>query len=629
MFPASRTRRVCRSGLAHLVWAVILLCVPARPESPALQKSAAKMSPADDVISTRHGPRVISAGPRTPVNPPITGYHGEVVVSADPESENNIIACGFRADQRTGAAYEGYVYQSSDGGRTWHEVLVDATSPWVSEESCAFGPGHLAYFATGVADTSHGVPQYGHMRLYRSADGGRSWQTIQIDRFMDYMSLAVDTTQGPQRGTLYIFANVLDDGTGSKLIDKVPFLATRRELPAFRFSVTSGNFNSDETGTKFPARYPANSAVLSDGTVLAIFLGDREVADEQTGRRTTLFSVQLGVSRDSGKTLQKTSVYESFIPPVPTGLAVDNSTGDIYVCWTPRYERSEESNLMLGTSRDNGETWTVKSVRSAQGTALDVRAGSVSLAINKEGVLGFMWYGKNGDRAYFGVSADGGDSVAKVIALTPVSPVDRSRDTPPADERRLFVFPPAWNSASNRLEPLKILALGPNLSGVPFGNALVADRGGVFHAVWNEVANGPTSLWTRAISVQAPGNPATKPTLDGLSEISDRVVTHISNVRFDRLDSLVAFDLTVTNKAQASIAGPIVVGAADPTAHLEESAGNADNIGDRDGALWELTIPAEGLECEHSTELRTLIVRINSKDGDELDIPLKIYGKLP
>src|SRR5437667_3417882 len=108
-------------------------------------------------------PQRFVLGPRTPVNPPNVGYHGEVMAVADPESNNNLIVCGFRANQQTGAAYEGYVYQSGDGGRTWREVLVDANSQWVSEESCAFGASNQAYFASGVSDTYHGCayPEYG------------------------------------------------------------------------------------------------------------------------------------------------------------------------------------------------------------------------------------------------------------------------------------------------------------------------------------------------------------------------------------------------------------------------------------------------------------------------------------
>lgn len=629
MFLKSAIRQVCRSGLISLLWSMVPLSSLSIPGFAAPQRSIARIRSEDEVINTPQGPRSIVAGPRTPVSPASTGYHGEVVVAADPGSPGNIIVCGFRANQGTGAAYEGYVYQSSDGGKTWQEALVDASSQWVSEESCAFGPNHLAYFATGVMDTSHGSPQFGHLRLYRSSDGGRRWQTIQIDRFMDYMSLAVDSTESLHRGTLYIFANIVDLGTDDKLIDKIPFLGTRRELPGLKFSVISGNFNLGETGVKFPARYPSDSAVLNDGTALAIFLGDRQVPDRETGKNTTVFSVQLGISHDGGKTLRKTSVYESIIPPVPTGLAVNRITGEIDICWTPRYGQSDQSNLMLATSRDNGQTWIVKSVKSLEGEALDVRVGSASLAIGEDGVLGFMWYGKNGDRAYFGVSVDGGDSIAKVIQLTPDSSMDTTRHRSLTDDRRLFVFPPAWNTVSNTFEPLKILGLGPNVSGVPFGNALVADERGDFHAVWSEVANGPTNLWTRTISLQLPGRRMKIPTLDGLSEISARVVTHISNVRYDHLENQVAFDLTVTNKSQAVIGGPIVIGEVHPMGHGDSAAANADNMAGSGSALWELPVPSQGLECEHATEPRTLIFRLIARTDDELDIPLKIYGKLP
>ena len=321
-----------------------------------------------------HGPQTSVLGPRTPVNPPSVGYHGEVMAAADPQSPNNLIVCGYRANQRTGAGYEGYVYQSGDGGKTWREVLVDASSQWVSEESCAFGPGNQAYFVTGVSDTSRGEPlhEYGNMHLYRSADGGRTWRAIQVSPFMDWTSMAVDTTHGPRRNTLYIFADSVASATGGWLYDdRSAVLAVRRELPKPSFSITNGNF-SVKTGGKSTARLPEGSAVLSDGSVLTVFAGYRGTDNhDASGKNTTIFSVDVGVSKDGGKTLTRSSVYESFVPSVLGGLAVNQATDEIYICWTPRYGEStesrmmdhEESNLVLATSRDRGQTWTVGSSR--------------------------------------------------------------------------------------------------------------------------------------------------------------------------------------------------------------------------------------------------------------------------
>ena len=565
------------------------------------------------------------------------------MVAADPQSDKNLIVCGFRTNQRMGSAYEGYVYQSSDGGRTWGEALVVANSQWVSEESCAFGPIHRAYFVAGVSDTSHGVPlhEYGNMRLYRSVDGGKTWRTIQVSPFMDWTAMAVDATNGPQRGTLYIFADSVAAVTGGwRYADRSVVLAVRRELPEPKFSVTNGN-SSTATGGKAAVRFPVGSGVLAEGTVLAAFSGEREASDSISGKKTTLFSVEVAISRDGGGTLTKTSVYEHTVPPVLAGLAVNQTTDAIYICWAPSYGEHVEgkmmdkvaSKLMLATSFDKGKTWTVSPVTAPQYGPLDVSAEPPSLAVNKDGVLGFMWYGKSWDRVYFGPSFDGGHSLAQVILLTPAMPAGLTRSGELADERRLFVYPPAWNASSHRLEPLRILGFGSNPRGVPFGNALVADASGAFHPIWNEVDNGESHLWTRTLALQTPDKRSL--TLAGLVDISDRLVSHISNVRYDHLESLVAFDLTLANKSEPTIGGPLLVVVTSPSGQFDFSADNADNGRLGDGALWEFQIPKDGLRLEQSTEPRTLTFRLHKRNRKELgyrkprDVPLKIYGKLP
>jgi len=590
-------------------------------------------------LTTPRGPRVLLLGPRIPVNPPDVGYHGEVMAAADPESDDNLIVCGYRANMRTGSGYEGYVYQSDDQGKTWHETLVDAQSQWVSEESCSFGPAHQAYFATGVSDTSRGEPhhEYGNLHLYRSSDGGRTWQTMLVNRFMDYTSMAVDSTLGQQQGTLYLFANTPVDGTAGawRMMDKAPYLAAFRNGPELSFSVTSGTFNSGERGVRRPGKYPAASAVLRDGTVLAVFPGDGEPADHGSGKDTRVFSVEVGISRDGGKTLNKSTVYESVDPAVATGLAVDQATDKVYVCWTPRYRNNVGSRLMLGTSSNQGRSWSVKPVKVLNAATLDLRVGSVSLATNKDGVLGFMWYGRNADRVYFGASFDGGDSIAAVFPLTPNPPMQFERGEARADERRLFVYPPVWKNSSHRLEPLRILLFGPDPWGVPFGNALVADHSGVFHPVWSEVANGATHLWTRAILLQVRDEGVSALTTNGLTDISDKVVWHVSEVRYDHLSNLVAFDITVTNKSEATIGGPILVVLASDGGLPDLSADNADNGELGEGALWKLRTPSDGLECEQSTRPRTLTFRTFLRredvlaDNKLLSVALKVFGKPP
>jgi len=574
-------------------------------------------------------------GPRTPISPPNVGYHGGVEVVADPESEKNLIVCGYRANQQTGTYYEGYVYQSGDGGETWREVLVDAESQWVSEQSCAFGPAHQAFFAAGVSDTSRGKPrhEYGNLHLYRSLDGGQRWRIIHIDRFMDFTSMTVDVTHGIRRNTVYLFANAVIDGmTGRRWTVETPYLATFREIPNLSFSVTSGRFNSDQASLKVPGKYPQASTVLSDGTALAVFSGEKEISDGWS--RTTLFSVELGTSRDGGKTLDKAVIYEDVDPLIASGLAVNEAKGEIYIAWTAGSRNHAENKLMLASSRDKGCTWAVKSVRQPQNRALDLRAGTLSLAANKDGVLGFMWYGTDARRVYFGASFDAGNSLSGVVQLTPEPLPCSWHGVLLADDRRLVVSPPSWNASSHSLEPLKIFTLGTNAFGYSSGNALVADRTGVFHPVWSEVANGTTHLWTRAVSMGVTIESKRLPNIDGLTDISERIVAHISLARYDHLDHLLAFDLAVTNKAETTIQAPVLIEAGRPSGWLELSAENADNGKSGEGALWELDIPLGGLRCEQETQHRTLTFRINKRTGHTsaeysgLDIPVRIFGRL-
>src|SRR5260370_17738566 len=92
----------------------------------------------------------IQVGPRVPISSPEGGWHNWIVIEADPNDEHNLIACGSKWSSQTNSL-SGFLYASFDGGRSWQLKVNDASSPWVSEESCAFRPNGRAYF---VADAS-------------------------------------------------------------------------------------------------------------------------------------------------------------------------------------------------------------------------------------------------------------------------------------------------------------------------------------------------------------------------------------------------------------------------------------------------------------------------------------------
>ena len=121
-----------------------------------------------------------------------------------------------------------------------------------------------------------------------------------------------------------------------------------------------------------------------------------------------------------------------------------------------------------------------------------------------------------------------------------------------------------------------------------------------------------------------------KPTLDGLTDVSDRFAVHVSNVRFDHVENLIVFDIMVTNKSDATIADPTLVLMENAGSLLNLRANNADNGKNDDSALWELKVPSGELGCERTTEPRTLTFRAEgSSKYVPYNVPLRIYGKQP
>ncbi len=95
-------------------------------------------------------------------------------------------------------------FLSEDAGRTWTRRELDATGcfdPWV-----AFTPNGVAVVT--VIARHRMFPQQGDGGLlsYRSADGGVTWDTLPLGlgRNHDHTTMAVDVSQGPRRGWIYV-----------------------------------------------------------------------------------------------------------------------------------------------------------------------------------------------------------------------------------------------------------------------------------------------------------------------------------------------------------------------------------------------------------------------------------------
>jgi hypothetical protein len=171
---------------------------------------------------------------------------------------------------------------------------------------------------------------------------------------------------------------------------------------------------------------------------------------------------------------------------VPASLAVDANSARFrdraYVVWTDF--ATGRGQIRIAHSTDGGATWSVPRFVNDDSLAA-VRAGGgpdhfmATVAVNKDGVVGVLWYDRrdaNDNLAYyarFAASFDGG------LTFSPSVRVSGAPNDPGAQrDRQAF------------------LATGGDTAG------LTAAADGRFHAVWIDNRTGIQQVWTAAISVK-------------------------------------------------------------------------------------------------------------------------------
>src|SRR6202041_2929417 len=137
---------------------------------------------------------------RVQASPAGGGWYPWYEIAASPTDANHLIVCGTRWDVRSNA-FHGFVYSTSDSGKTWNVALEDTNSDWVSEHSCAFGVDGKTYFVSEASEIVDGVPSYkgGTTRIYVSTDAGRTWAEDARTAWADYSASVVDTRPGPDQ----------------------------------------------------------------------------------------------------------------------------------------------------------------------------------------------------------------------------------------------------------------------------------------------------------------------------------------------------------------------------------------------------------------------------------------------
>jgi hypothetical protein len=372
-------------------------------------------------------------------------------------------------------------FRSLDGGHAWTRVpfarcLVD---PWVS-----FGRGRDVYLSC--------LARGGAVTVYRSPDGGRTWhRPVRVPGgggAADHPILAVDRSEGPRGGTVYVaFAQLL------------PAAAPRRK-PRFGTAVAG----SRDGGRSFSApvflrheglnQQPFDATVLTDGTLVLLFM-DYASFERPLARR----QAWAARSVDGGRSFSLAAL--PFEPPAglaPVPLAADPEAahrGRLYLAVAGLEPREPGGDLAVLRSDDGGASWQ-RSARSARSAGVAAggapgplaagrRTRTPAIAVSAAGIVGIAWYDTARDPrgdcfdVDFSASVDGGRTFLAAVRVTP------EMSCPPAGQDRAVAA--RW----------------------PFGgdySGLAATADGRFQVFWSGSSgsrSGAGQVWTAAVEVVA------------------------------------------------------------------------------------------------------------------------------
>lgn len=417
--------------------------------------------------------------------------HYEVLAAADPRHAGRLIVGSFLYPE--GGAPKGtVVYSSRDGGRTWTPTLEGDALADTSDPATAYGPAGTAYYTASDLGPLGTPRERRRMLLFRSGDGGWSWDGPFPFTYSDREYITVDGTGGRYHGRVYVNGN-----------NRVPYGISDFVV----FSSTDGGRTFQGPGKRagfgsFGASSMGNAVVTSDGRLIGVFVDDsllQSIASSDGG-----VSLEPAVTIDAGYTQpgNRKGAHNNVVSmPV---MAIDRSSGPfrdrLYVVWGDR--RTGRSRIYFAMSADGGATWSAARVidDTPPGTGTDQFMANV--AVNGAGVVGVTWYDRRdhaddlGWDVRFTASVDGGAS------FSPSVRVSEQGSTFGADTRWTALLA-SVTGPSDRDGPGIRIRIALNsftfLGGDTAG--LVADAAGVFHPVWVDNRTGVPQIWTAAVAV--------------------------------------------------------------------------------------------------------------------------------
>lgn len=515
------------------------------------------------------------------------GAHLWYEIKADPEEPSNLILCGAKWDASTNGPY-GFVYASSDSGSSWRAVLEDRNSAWVTEQSCAFGFQHRAYFISEASKVIDGDSHHdlGVTRLFVSTDAGQHWMEAKKTGWADYSTSAVSSTTAK----LYTFFNAPSTSDpGRNRGNSVGLLV---------FSPNGAEVQGPFFFSRMPERdyhgvYPRDATPLRNGEVAALYYAARKTARSMEG--------ELGLIRAGGSpqpSLEGTAIAsgsfdQDCLSFDHNALAYDRERNRLFVVYV---EGCKTTRMMLTSSDDEGRTWanSVVVAEREEGTAMKYP----SLVARPGGNLGLLWSEWRGtsSRWLFAEIQDkklvGPPIELSGDAETLAASNDSLRTT---IHRRGAVESEGASAASG--PPIVVGVRG--LAGVVWRDSGLLAIGDKILAIWPSI--GPEGMRLNSRVLDARSSVANEKNAPGLvqtplQDVTERsVITYAGKQSFDHATGTLTTCLAVANRGNEAMRLPIKLEATD----VQSPAGRVSVLNAMDGfagnrAIWDISDSVTG-----------------------------------
>jgi hypothetical protein len=585
--------------------------------------------------------------------------HFENLAAADPEHPGRLLACSMVATSPAQGDVWATIqncYLSVDGGKSWQATLKADQGSINDDPTAVFGHGDTVYAATLNAripdhpkDDDHPDALDTDTVVFKSTDGGRTWNESSRFPVIDREYILFDRTQGKYAGRLYVIGHWYVDGINGQW--------QGRSVKVFR-SLDDGKTFLGPVHAEYPEGTDLmagpTGAILSDGTLVMMFglikKGRRASLepDTQLGPNAELHAI---FSKDGGEHLTKSVKIADWTLDRARSeggllgqMAVDpgsNAFRDrLYVVYPAIV--SDRIQVLFSYSADQGNTWSKPTVVNDDRNPGEAGKGPdhmlPSVSVNKDGVVLVSWYDRReardnlGWRVRVAASLDGGETFSASLPVTETANSYSAETvwavgTGAASEDSASLI-------SMKAEIYPLFVSGGHTSG------LVADADGSFHPTWVDNHTGVFQLWTAAIRVSGPVIKHGAPELADLDDISKSVALDLSNGSFDRKTGTFTVTAQLRNTSRSTVQGPVKV----RVLSLESALGiaeitNADNGQDGTGAVWDFSslLPGGTLESLKVSTPRTLTFHVSDarplspgKDFKPglLSLDARVLGKL-